>query len=80
MAVQNGSAVGATTRKKAVVAAVIGNFVEWYDFVIYACFATLFFPSEDRFVSPLPLFGLQRAGLHLRKDLTFDLHLPATED
>ena len=38
-------------RKRAVVAAVMGNFIEWYDFTIYGYLAVviapLFFPSED---------------------------------
>ena len=33
--------VDAATRRKAVVAATIGNFVEWYDFIIYGYFATV---------------------------------------
>ncbi len=33
--------VEAATRRKAVVAATIGNFVEWYDFIIYGYFATV---------------------------------------
>lgn len=49
-------------RKKAVVAAVIGNFVEWYDFTIYAYFAVviapLFFPAEDRLVSLMATFAV----------------------
>ena len=32
--------VEAATRRKAVVAATIGNFVEWYDFIFYGYFAT----------------------------------------
>ena len=49
-------------RKKAVVAAVIGNFVEWYDFTIYGYLAVvlapLFFPTEDRFVSLMATFAV----------------------
>jgi MHS family proline/betaine transporter-like MFS transporter len=43
-------------------AAVIGNFVEWYDFAIYGYFATviatLFFPSESRLASLLATFAV----------------------
>ncbi|MGM5069259.1 MFS transporter [Rhodococcus qingshengii] len=43
-------------RRRAVVAATIGNFVEWYDYIIYGYFAAViaevFFPSSD------PLTGL----------------------
>lgn len=49
-------------RKKAVVAAVIGNFVEWYDFTIYGylavAIAPLFFPAEDRLVSLMATFAV----------------------
>jgi MHS family proline/betaine transporter-like MFS transporter len=49
-------------RKKAVIAAVIGNFVEWYDSAIYGYLAvvisTLFFPAEDRLVSLLATFAV----------------------
>jgi MFS transporter, MHS family, proline/betaine transporter len=42
-------------RRRALVAGAIGNFVEWYDFVIYASFvpiiSVLFFPTEDRTAS-----------------------------
>jgi hypothetical protein len=62
MTAEDRSAVDAATRKKAVAAAVIGNFVEWYDFVIYAYFATvlatLFFPSESRFASLMATFAV----------------------
>lgn len=49
-------------RKRAVVAAVIGNFIEWYDFTIYGYLAVviapLFFPSEDRLVSLMATFAV----------------------
>ncbi len=49
-------------RKKAVVAAVIGNFVEWYDFTIYGYLAVviapLFFPAENRLVSLMAAFAV----------------------
>jgi MHS family proline/betaine transporter-like MFS transporter len=52
---------GVGRRRKAVVAATIGNFVEWYDFSIYAYFATviavLFFPSENQVASLLATFA-----------------------
>ncbi|GAA0897523.1 MFS transporter [Pseudonocardia zijingensis] len=45
---------------RTVVAACIGNFLEWYEFVLYgyfaAVFATLFFPQEDRSVGLLTAF------------------------
>ncbi len=54
--------VDAATRRKAVVAATIGNFVEWYDFIIYGYFATViaaqFFPSEDPLAGILATFAV----------------------
>lgn len=51
----------AATRRRAVVAATIGNFVEWYDFSVYAFFATvigtLFFPSANPAASLLAAFA-----------------------
>ena len=47
---------GATTRRRALVAGCIGNFVEWYDFALYGAFAPVlaatFFAARD------PLAGL----------------------
>lgn len=52
---------GAVSRRKAVIAACIGNFIEYYDFVIYGYFATviagLFFPSNNETVSLLLTFS-----------------------
>jgi MHS family proline/betaine transporter-like MFS transporter len=70
MTAQDRSAVDAATRRKAVAAAVIGNFVEWYDFVVYAYFATvlatLFFPSESRFASLMATFAVFGVSFVLR--------------
>ena len=57
-------------RRRVVVSAAIGQFVEWYDFVIYAytasVIATLFFPSEDRVSSLLATFGVYAVGFLMR--------------
>lgn len=49
-------------RRRAIVAGSIGNFVEWYDFVIYASFVPvlsgLFFPSENQTASVLATFAV----------------------
>ncbi len=49
-------------RKKAVVAAVIGNFIEWYEFTIYGLLAVviapLFFPAENALVSLMATFAV----------------------
>jgi len=57
-------------RRKVVVSAAIGQFVEWYDFVVYAyaasIIATLFFPSEDRVASLLATFAVYAVGFVMR--------------
>jgi MFS transporter, MHS family, proline/betaine transporter len=57
-----GIPVDAATRRKAVVAATIGNFVGWYDFIIYGYFATViaaqFFPYEDPLAGVLATFAV----------------------
>jgi MHS family proline/betaine transporter-like MFS transporter len=54
-------AVPRTTLKRAVVAATIGNVLEWFDFVIYGFLAVtiaeVFFPTGDPTVSLLVTFG-----------------------
>jgi MFS transporter, MHS family, proline/betaine transporter len=49
-------------RKRAVIAAVIGNFIEWYDFTLYGYLAVviapLFFPAESRLVSLMATFAV----------------------
>ncbi|MGO1545508.1 MAG: MFS transporter [Gulosibacter sp.] len=50
--------------------AAIGQFVEWYDFVVYAysasVIATLFFPSDDRLASLLATFAVYAVGFVMR--------------
>jgi MFS transporter, MHS family, proline/betaine transporter len=57
-------------RVKAVGSAVLGNVMEWYDFAIYAFFATIiaekFFPSEDPNVSILAAFAAFGSGFVAR--------------
>ena len=49
------------TPRRAVVAACAGNFIEYYDFVVYGYFATtiaaLFFPAKDATASLLLTFA-----------------------
>ncbi|OLL70162.1 L-Proline/Glycine betaine transporter ProP [Pseudonocardia sp. Ae263_Ps1] len=51
-----------TRRRRAIVAATAGNFVEWYDFSVFACFALviapLFFPAADPVASLLSTFAV----------------------
>lgn len=57
-------------RVKAVTSAVVGNVMEWYDFAIYAFFATViaqkFFPSEDPGISMLATFAAFGSGFIAR--------------
>lgn len=54
-------AVPSTTLKKVIVAATIGNVLEWFDFVVYGFLAVtisqVFFPTGDPTVSLLVTFG-----------------------
>ncbi len=55
---------------KSVVSSLIGNILEWYEYTLYAYFATvisaLFFPSHDTFVSMILTFSTFAVGLAAR--------------
>ena len=57
-------------RRKARIAGVIGNVVEWYDFALYGYLAVvigrLFFPSENPTASLLASYGVFAAGFVMR--------------
>jgi len=57
-------------RKSALAAGTIGNFVEWYDFAIYAysapVIATLFFPEGDRTAALLATFAIYGVAFVVR--------------
>lgn len=57
-------------RRRVLASAAIGQFVEWYDFVIYAYAAsiisTLFFPSADRAAALLSTFAVYAVGFVMR--------------
>ena len=57
-------------RKTAVMAGVIGNVVEWYDFALYgfmaSIIATQFFPNESQAASLLATYGIFAAGFIMR--------------
>lgn len=57
-------------RRRVVTSAAIGQFVEWYDFVIYAyaasVIATLYFPGDDRVASLLATFAVYAVGFVMR--------------
>lgn len=58
------------TRSRTVLAGVIGNVLEWYDFALFGflapVIAPLFFPSEDRLASLLNTYGVFALGFLMR--------------
>jgi len=57
-------------RKVSIIAGVIGNVIEWYDFALYGYMAAiishLFFPNESRALSLLSTYGIFAAGFVMR--------------
>ena len=57
---------GSDTRRKVILAGLIGNVMEWFDFAVYGYFASIigthFFPSENPTVSLIAAFGAFAAG------------------
>jgi len=53
-------------RRRAIIAGIAGNVLEWYDFAVYGYFATVigsqFFPSKDPTSSLIAAFGVFAAG------------------
>ncbi|MFA2944084.1 MFS transporter [Acinetobacter pittii] len=62
--------IDAKARKKAITAGGIGNFVEWFDFVLYAQFAAIiaihFFPSDNPTTGLLATFAVFALGFLAR--------------
>lgn len=58
------------TRRKVILAGLIGNVMEWFDFAVYGYFASIigthFFPSENPVVSLIAAFGAFAAGFLVR--------------
>ena len=56
--------------RRTIIAGMIGNVMEWYDFALFGYFApviaTLFFPSENHLVSLVNTFGVFAAGFLMR--------------
>ncbi len=56
--------------RKARVAGIVGNVVEWYDFALYGYMAAiigrLFFPADDPTTSLLASYGVFAAGFVMR--------------
>jgi MHS family proline/betaine transporter-like MFS transporter len=59
-----------TSTRQIIVASLIGNVMEWYDFAVYGYFAvaigTSFFPADDPVSSTLAAFGVFAAGFIAR--------------
>ena len=57
-------------RRKIILAGLVGNVMEWFDFAVYGYFASIigthFFPSEDPSVSLIAAFGAFAAGFLVR--------------
>ena len=64
------TAIQAERTTRMVVAGVIGNVLEWYDFALFGFFAPvisqLFFPSDNRIASLLATFGVFALGFLMR--------------
>lgn len=62
--------LGNSQRSTAIVAGVIGNVVEWYDFALYGFMASilseLFFPNEDPLVALIATYGVFAVGFLMR--------------
>jgi len=62
--------ISAPTRRRVILAGLIGNVMEWYDFAVYGYFATVigqqFFPTDDPAVSLIAAFGAFAAGFLVR--------------
>lgn len=61
---------GGSYIRKVILSCMIGNALEWYDFALYAYFATtigsLFFPEFSTFASLMATFGIFAAGFIMR--------------
>ena len=61
---------GRSSNVRVIMAGVIGNLLEWYDFAIYGFFATqigaAFFPAEDKVAQVLAAFGIFAIGYVMR--------------
>ena len=60
----------ASTQRRAIIAGIAGNVMEWYDFSVYGYFATIigrhFFPAQDAVSSLIAAFGVFAAGFAMR--------------
>lgn len=58
------------SKSKTIIAGIVGNIMEWYDFAVYGYFAPIigahFFPSDDPTASVIAAFGVFAAGFLMR--------------
>ena len=61
---------GSQSDARTIVAGMIGNVLEWYDFALFGFFAPiiaeLFFPGDSRLASLLQTFGVFAVGFLMR--------------
>jgi len=64
------NSIGQDSRRKVILAGLVGNVLEWFDFAVYGYFAVIigghFFPSENPAVSLIAAFGAFAAGFLVR--------------
>lgn len=67
---QTASAVPSRDLRRTIIAGIVGNVMEWYDFAVYGYFAVIigqhFFPSDDPTTSVIAAFGAFAAGFLMR--------------
>ena len=70
MASQATAVTDLSTRRRALVAGSVGNFMEWFDYAVYAYLASviggLFFPSDVPYTSTLATFAVFAVGFFMR--------------
>ena len=58
------------SKRRTIIAGIVGNILEWYDFGVYGFFASIiathFFPSENPSISLIAAFGAFAAGFLMR--------------
>lgn len=67
---ESGQTLRSAINGKVVLAGIVGNVIEWYDFALFGYFApilsTLFFPSQNSTASLLGTYGIFAAGFLMR--------------
>jgi len=78
----NADKIALAGRRRAIIAGIAGNAMEWYDFADYGYFATVigaqFFPAKDKSSSLIAAFGVFAAGFLMRPWVASSLVISAT--